>query len=42
MVLMPNVLKVRVAPIDGSTVHARVVASTGDSAISNLTVSLHQ
>ena len=38
MVLMPNVLKVRVAPIDGSTIHATVTTSSGETALSTMRI----
>ena len=36
MVLMPNMLNVRVAPIDGSTISATVTTSAADTALSDM------
>ena len=38
MVLMPNTLKVRIAPIDDSTVHATVTTSARDTALSTMRI----
>ena len=38
MVLMPNLLKVRVAPIDGDAVHATVTTSSGETALSTVRI----
>ena len=38
MVLMPNMLKVRVAPIDGNTVHATVTTSSRETALSTMRI----